>query len=171
MRDDSTPTPVRSALDDRGLAGIVRHYKEKKSKCTLQPLVDDARFAFFRFEPGRRFDATGMTLLAVDGDELRAEDRERPLLILDSTWRYLPAMEASIEGDPVRRRLPRTIETAYPRVSKVTDDPMGGLASVEALYAALRILGFRDDSLLDEYHWRDGFLRSWPADAPEFGPN
>lgn len=167
-----SPTSIRTALAAGGLAGIVRHYKEKKSKCTVQPLVGDDRFAFFRFEPERRFDATGLTLLAVDGDEFQPEDRERPLLILDSTWRYLPAMEASLSGDPIRRRLPRSIETAYPRVSKVSDDPMGGLASIEALYAALRILGHRDDSLLDAYHWRTDFLASWPDDAPEYStPN
>ena len=42
----------------------------------------------------------------------------------------------------MRRALPSGIKTAYPRVSKVFADPSAGLASVEALYAALLILAW-----------------------------
>ena len=37
-------------------------------------------------------------------------------------------------------------------------DPLGGLASVEALYLARLLLGQRDNSLLAEYYWREEFL-------------
>ena len=38
------------------------------------------------------------------------------------------------------------------------EDPVEGLASVEALYVAKRLLGDDDPSLLDGYHWKDEFL-------------
>ena len=65
---------------------------------------------------------------------------------------------ACVDGAPQRRSIPGTIVTAYPRESKVFDDPTGGLASVEALYLARRLLGDDDPTLLDGYHWRDRFL-------------
>ena len=46
----------------------------------------------------------------------------------------------------------------YPRACRVFGDPEGGLASVEAVYVALRILGDDDPSVLDGYHWKDKFL-------------
>lgn len=155
--------PLRRLADEvrpETLAAIVRHYKERKSKCSVQPLVEDDRFAFVKFVPELQVEATGFTLLAVDAPALSPDDAGRPLLILDSTWRYLPAMERAILGNPPARSLPRELETAYARTSKIEDDPDGGLASIEALYAALRILGHRDDALLDDYFWRDPFLEN-----------
>ena len=40
----------------------------------------------------------------------------------------------------------------------IEQDPPAGLASIEAIYVAQRVFGFRDESLLDGYHWRDEFL-------------
>ena len=59
---------------------------------------------------------------------------------------------------PIRRSIPGGVKTAYPRVSRVFDDPEQGLASVEALYLALREMGHDDPTILDGYHWKDGFL-------------
>lgn len=84
----------------------------------------------------------------------------RPLLLLDATWRLLPSLLQGIQGKPLTRKLP-PCQTAYPRVSKISADPMGGLASVEALYLACRLLGRDDPSLLDHYHWREPFLRQF----------
>ena len=67
-------------------------------------------------------------------------------------------MRASVTGPIIPRALPKSLQTAYPRKSKLNNDPGAGLASIEALYAALRILGRRDDSLLSDYHWREEFL-------------
>lgn len=167
---------------------IIRHPKERRSKCSLQPLRDRPGLFFFNARPGFRYDAGGHLLLAVDapvvspGDaELPAEERMdvahrlaaqgvsgacdlRPLLLLDATWRLLPQVESCIENldTSLPRSLPEELTSAYPRVSKISADPGSGLASVEALYAALRILGWRDDSLLDDYHWREAFLASFP---------
>ena len=142
---------------------IVRHYKEYLPKCTLEPLHGRPGFEFHKARPDFQLDATGMTLLAVDAPELTAADATRPLLLLDATWRLLPALLRGVRGAFVPRSLPRTVHTAYPRRSKVFSDPEPGLASVEALYAALRILGHDDRSLLAGYHWREAFLRQFDA--------
>ena len=69
---------------------------------------------------------------------------------------------ACISGQPIRRSIPGRVVTAYPRASKVFDDPEQGLASIEALYLARRILGDDDPTLLLGYHWKDQFLASLP---------
>ena len=139
---------------------VIRHQKERISKCSLRHLHDRPEMTFHRWKPDFRFDATGFTLLAVDAPPLSPADAGRPLLLLDSTWRWLPQLVACLDGAPVRRSIPGEVITAYPRASKVFDDPTAGLASVEALYLARRILGDDDPTLLDGYHWKDEFLRS-----------
>lgn len=138
---------------------VIRHPKERRSKCSLTPLEERGDIRFFKPRLSWEFDVTGFTVLALDAPQLSAEDAGRPLLLLDSTWRLLPQLEACLIGEGVRRTLP-PVATAYPRVSKIDQDPHGGLASVEALYLAHLMLGERDDSLLDGYHWRDIFMEN-----------
>ena len=142
---------------------VIRHPKERIAKCSLRFLHERPEMRFFKAKPGFRFDADGFTLLAVDAPVLTPADAGRPLLLLDSTWRLLPAVEAAVAGNPVRRSIPGGIATAYPRVSKNFADPTAGLASVEALYVARLLLGDDDPSLLDGYHWRDEFLATVAA--------
>ena len=160
---------------------ILRHPKEKLSKCSLEPLRGRDELAFLKARETLRIDATGFILLAVNAPVLSINDKrvskdeneylkfkldqyelgfsgQRPLLLLDSTWRLLYQLEACIEGEPLRRSLPGNILTAYPRISKIAKDPLGGLASVEALYLARKILGDDDPTLLNNYHWRDTFI-------------
>ncbi len=143
---------------------VIRHQKEKISKCSLRFLHERPEMTFLRNKPGFAFDATGFTLLAVDAEPLSLADAGRPLLLLDSTWRWLPQLLACVHGAPVRRSIPGDVRTAYPRVSKVFEDPQQGLASIEALYLARKLLGDDDPSLLDGYHWKDDFLRSLQRD-------
>ena len=142
---------------------IIRHPKERRSKCSLTPLEGRADISYYKARDGWSFDVTGFTVLTLGAKELSADDAGRPLLLLDSTWRLLPQLEAYLSGEGVRRTLP-TVATAYPRVSKIAEDPLGGLASVEALYFAKLLLGERDDSLLSGYHWRDTFIETLRSD-------
>ena len=139
---------------------VIRHPKERIAKCSLRFLHERPEMTFLRARPGFRFDATGFTLLAVDAPPLSTADAGRPLLLLDSTWRWLPQLMACVTGTPVLRSIPGDVHTAYPRVSKVFEDPAAGLASIEALYLARKLLGDDDPSLLDGYHWKDAFLAS-----------
>lgn len=142
---------------------VIRHPKERIAKCSLRFLHDRPEMTFLRARPGFRFDATGHTLLAVDAPALSVADAGRPLLLLDSTWRWLPQLMACVTGTPVLRSIPGNVRTAYPRVSKVFEDPAAGLASIEALYLARKLLGDDDPTLLDGYHWKDPFLASLQA--------
>ena len=135
---------------------VIRHQKERRSKCSLTALEEREDITFYKANQGWSFDVTGFTILALDAPELSVADAGRPLLLLDSTWRLLPQLQAHLYGCAVSRTLP-AVDTAYPRVSKLTKDPFGGLASIEALYLAKLVLGERDDSLLESYYWREEF--------------
>jgi pre-rRNA-processing protein TSR3 len=73
-------------------------------------------------------------------------------------------MERLMQEVPVRSLPP--LLTAYPRTSKVSETPEGGLATIEAIYAAHRLLGRDTTSLLDHYHWGRQFVEQneqfWP---------
>ena len=142
---------------------VLRHPRERISKCSLRHLHERPGFLFRRALPDLRYDGTDHILLAVDAEPLSAADAEHPLLLLDSTWRYLPRVAACVVGEPIRRSIPAWVTTAYPRVSRNFEDPPAGLASVEALYVAWRILHGDDPTLLDGYHWKDKFLAQLDA--------
>ena len=48
--------------------------------------------------------------------------------------------------------------TAYPRRTKLFDDPSAGLATIEAIFAAYTQMGRNVAGLLDDYHWQREFL-------------
>ena len=135
---------------------VIRHQKERRSKCSLTALEKREDITFYKAKRGWIFDVTGFTVLALGAPELSISDSGRPLLLLDSTWRLLPQLQACLCGSAVSRTLP-AVSTAYPRVSKLVDDPLGGLASIEALYLAKLVLGERDDSILESYYWCEEF--------------
>lgn len=138
---------------------VIRHPKERRSKCSLTPLEGRAAIDFLRARPGWTFNTTGFTVLALEAPELSVKDAGRPLLLLDSAWRLLPQLKDCLVGEGVSRTLPM-VESAFPRKSKLTEDPPEGLASVEALFLAKLLLGERDDTLLTDYYWRSKFLKN-----------
>ncbi len=142
---------------------VIRHPKERIAKCSLRFLHTRPEMTFLRARPDFRFDATGFILLAVDAPPLSLADAGQPLLLLDSTWRWLPQLRTCVIGEPIARSIPSAVRTAYPRTSKVFDDPEAGLASIEALYLARALLGDNDTSLLTGYHWQDQFLANVKA--------
>lgn len=89
---------------------------------------------------------------------MRPEDGGRPLLFLDASWRHATGMRRAVGAVEIRS-IPLGWKTAYPRQSKTHEDPTEGLATVEALHAALAILGFRKDDLLAHYRWKELYLQ------------
>lgn len=136
---------------------IVVHPRERRSKCTVEPLRGRDGFVFWQFpEPGNE-PLDGYVRLGFGGPVLnQADDGHRGLLVLDGTWKLAGRMENVFREIPIRS-LPETA-TAYPRKSKVFDDPHGGLATIEAIFVANRLLGRPTADLLNDYHWRDEFL-------------
>jgi len=136
---------------------IVVHPKERKSKCSVQPLRKRDDFIFWKFPRKEPEKLTTYVRLGMEGPEISRDDADRGLLVLDGTWRLAEKMEGDYEELPVRS-LP-VWETAYPRVSKQFDDPGAGLATIEAIFIAYHLMGYDTTGLLDEYYWADDFLK------------
>jgi len=137
---------------------IVVHPKERRSKCTVEPLRGQNGFSFWKFPNQGTESLDGYIQLGIDGPELSEADQDLGLLVLDGTWRYAGQMAEQYTDLPVRSL--SSWKTAYPRHSKLFDDPSSGLATIEAIYIAHHILKRDTSSLLDSYYWRDDFLKA-----------
>jgi len=135
---------------------IVVHPREKRSKCTVEPLRGRPGFVFWTFPDQGAEQLDNYVRLGIGGKLLSPGDNNRGLLVLDGTWRLADRMDKFFRHVPLRSLPP--IKTAYPRASYNYPDPASGLATIEAIYAAYRILGRPCDGLLDEYHWAGEFL-------------
>lgn len=148
-------------------AVILRHPAENLAKCSVEPLRGRPDLGFVTAEGPAVVRGEGCVLLEVGAPVLSAADAGRVLILLDGNWRHVPRLRARVTGNPLPRSLP-AVPTAYPRRNAEGGDPPEGLATVEALYLALRVLGTEDRSLLAGYRWRDEFLanvRAALADA------
>lgn len=137
---------------------FVIHPKENRKKCSLQPLRVRPEFRFWRYHPGELPPCSleGYVRLGLNAPLLSAADAERGLLVLDGTWNLVAKMEADFAHLPARG-LPHW-ETAYPRVSKLYEDPLRQLATIEALFVAYHLMGRDTSTLLDGYRWANEFL-------------
>ena len=97
---------------------VIRHPKERPSKCSLEPLQGRPEITFIEASRTLQFDCTGYILLAVDAPVLSPSDANSPILLLDSTWRLLPELEACLVGTPIRRSLPPVVRSEERRVGK-----------------------------------------------------
>lgn len=147
------------------LTVIWRHAKENVKKCSLRGLEQRQDLHFISYPFGNLPPLEGYILLSVDAPVLTETDRDLGLFLLDGTWRYAGVMERTLrEQFPtlyrtlMRRSLPPHIRTAYPRYQTLCPRPDQGLASVEALYAAYRLMGRETKGLLDGYYWKQPFL-------------
>jgi pre-rRNA-processing protein TSR3 len=136
---------------------IVVHPKERRSKCTILPLRGTPGLRFARSTAERATGSVdGYLRLDVNAPPLTAADGDRGLLLLDGTWRWVE--DLAVPFGHLETRSILGVHTAYPRGSSIGELPDGGLATVEALYVAHRILGRSTDGLLDHYHWDKEFL-------------
>jgi len=140
---------------------IVRDRREPAGKCTIARLRGMEGVRFVTPREGTRIDAGRRIWLHPDGEALTPADRGFGLLLIDCGWRKLAALSKGIDGDLRLRRLPKLV-SAYPRRSKVSVDPEAGLASVEALYAAVALLEGPRPELLAQYRWAADFLAANP---------
>lgn len=141
---------------------ILRHPDENLAKCSLEPLRGRPDLRFVEAAAGVTVDGTGHVLLEVGAPVIGPADAGLPLLLLDGNWKHVAWLRRRVTGAPVARSLP-PVPTAYPRRNADARDPAAGLASVEALYLARRLMGDDDPSLLAAYRWREAFLRGLPA--------
>ena len=136
---------------------IVVHRRENRSKCSVEPLRERDEFTFWTYPDDGPESLAGYVRLGIGGPLLSEADRHSGLLVIDGTWRLAERMEKKYAHLPIRSLPP--CQTAYPRVSKVFDDPAAGLATIEAIHLAYHLLGRDTATLLDHYRWRDEFLQ------------
>jgi pre-rRNA-processing protein TSR3 len=148
---------------------IVRDPRESVRKCSLTPLRGHPGIRFHTYREDRIVEAGARVLLHPEGEELGPSDLHAPLLLVDCSWRRVPTLLRTVRGELRPRRLP-LLETAYPRRSKTFEDPDSGLASIEALYAALALTGHAAPSLLERYLFAARFLELNPH-LPRPGPS
>ena len=143
---------------------ILVDHGETTNKCTILPLAYRPDFKISRYKgPGVHSLAApillhpdGVLLNEVGSDVLRDASG---IAAVDCIWRRLqPIVNGMVEISPLLVRIPSGFETAYPRKSKISGDPDGGLATIEALFIAAAFCGVWDESLLCEYWFGRSFL-------------
>ena len=139
------------------VVNIIVHPAENPKKCTIQHLRGYPGVVFQRFSQEKTFHFPNAFILGVDGPALSRRDNAMDMVVLDGTWRYAAQMIGAFSTLPVRSI--QGWRTAYPRVSKIYQDPDDGLATIEAIYAAFMIMGKDPQGLLDHYYWKDAFLK------------
>lgn len=140
---------------------IIRHRKENLKKCSLRSLESRKDMQFLTYPFTELPPLENFVMLVMEGAPLLSkEDHNKGILLLDSTWRYLPKMVEAVERTAVveKRCLPGLYLTAYPRDQKDCVDPVRGLASVEALYISYKLMGKDTAGILDHYHWKEQFM-------------
>ena len=138
---------------------ILRHRKENLKKCSLRGLETRSDIRFFTYPTDTLPSLEGYFLLSLDAPTLSSNDVHLGIFLIDSIWNYAPIMAKTLPTLP-KRSLPAHIRTAYPRKQTGCSDPLRGLASIEALYAAYTILNRDTTGLLDHYHWKEEFLKT-----------
>jgi pre-rRNA-processing protein TSR3 len=140
---------------------ILRHKQENLKKCSLKGLEtrNDIRFLTYPKDPLPHLE--NYILLDLDAPPLTREDGDKGIFLIDGTWRYAALMHRYVKkhGSFHLRSVPGHCRTAYPRKQTDCSDPERGLASVEALFLAYAILGRNVEGILDNYYWKDAFLK------------
>jgi pre-rRNA-processing protein TSR3 len=155
VNDTAADTAADSASETLPTIFVV-HPKERPSKCSVEPLRGRDGFVFWSFPERGSEPLAGYVRLGLGGPQIGPDDAHNGLLLLDGTWRLASRMEPDYAELPVRS-LPE-LQTAYPRTSKLFEDPGGGLATIEALWAAYHLMGRCTGGLLDHFRWADQFV-------------
>lgn len=142
---------------------IIRHKKENLKKCSLRGLETRDDFLFFTYPLKKdlkdEIDFSSYFLLKMDSPPLSFDDEKKGIILIDSTWKYLEKILKIIPISIQTRSIPQKFVTAYPRKQTHCIDPKHGLASIEALYLSFLLTNRDTDNLLDNYYWKDEFLK------------
>ena len=141
---------------------ILRDPRESVKKCSLTPLRGREDVEFWSYDPNTRYDAAGRILLHHEGELLSEADQGKGLFLVDSSWRRLPKLLDRVDGAPVKR-IDQHHHLFHHQTGHIFEDPEPGLASIEALYAAVHILHGPRPELLEGYRWAEEFLRLNPT--------
>ena len=138
---------------------ILRHKKENLKKCSLRGLEGRDDMKFYTYPKTLPENLDNYILLTIDAEELSEKDKNLGLFLIDGTWNLATKMEKFLSNysNLKKRSLPKNLKTAYPRIQTGCLDPERGLASIEALYAAYKILKRPTVGLMDSYYFKEKF--------------
>ena len=159
MHDEAPHASSEDQMKQYPKSILYRHRKENLKKCSLRGLEERSDLLFITYPIDPIPPLTSAILLSFEGPLLTPQDRF-PLFLIDGTWKNARVMEKQLppQINWVKRSLPTSCRTAYPRKQTECPFPVEGLATVEALYIAHYILGYEREGLLDHYYWKEPFL-------------
>ena len=151
---------------------IIVDHGESSNKCTILPLAYRTDFHILRGSTDQPLRSE--ILLHPDGQDLgelkSTLSGVTTIAAIDCVWRRLNPILARLGKPlPLAVKIPGEFITAYPRQSKKSFDPTGGLATIEALFIAAAFLGHWDATLLREYFFADDFLKFNEGQFRQYG--
>jgi len=136
---------------------IIKDYHENAKKCSVLPLRGRKDFEFISRDNFDVSDFSGLTLLHPEGKPVKKISKDEKLLLVDSNWRKA-------------RKMYSRLEQKYPNMKKISISgfvsgypwkkgrPENGLCSIEVIFAAHLVAGIHDESLFENYRYKDKFL-------------
>jgi ribosome biogenesis protein Tsr3 len=111
-------------------------------------------------------------LLHPEGECLTKIKSSMGIAAIDCVWRRVEPILSRIAAPvPVLARIPDGFQTAYLRKSSFGFDPDGGLATIEAIFAARALLGDWQPDLLSKYPFGRAFVELNEKRFLELGVN
>lgn len=150
---------------------VLRHRKENLKKCSLRGLEERSDLVFYQYPRDTLPCFSNYIFLTIKAPVLTREDASKGLFIVDATWRLADKIQKNEQEilKMQRRSIPPIFRTAYPRCQRDCIDSSRGLASVEAIHIAYKMLGRSTEGLLDCYYWKEIFFQNnqhlWQKDT------
>lgn len=150
---------------------------ETANKCTIAPLASRPDFRLISAKGAEPIGPLkSPVLLHPDGECLTKIRSSRGgisgIAAIDCVWRRVDAILSRIAAPlPVLGRIPDGFQTAYLRKSSYGFDPDGGLATIEAIFAARALLGHWQPDLLSKYPFGRAFVELNRGRFLELGVN
>ncbi len=136
---------------------ILKDFKESPKRCSILWLRGKDGFEFLDRKKFDEYDFSGMVLLRPDGEPAGKLGKDEKILLVDSNWRKAKKMYHRLEEkyDNLKKISINGFVSAYPWKK---GRPENGLCSIETLWVLKLLAGERDDSLFQNYKWKDRFF-------------
>jgi ribosome biogenesis protein Tsr3 len=136
---------------------------ETANKCTIAPLASRPDFRLLSAKGAEPIGPLkSSVLLHPQGEcltKIRSCRENLGIAAIDCVWRRVDPILSRIAAPvPVLGRIPDGFQTAYLRKSYYGYDPDGGLATIEAIFAARALLGHWQPDLLSKYPFGRRFV-------------
>ena len=139
---------------------IVFHvfWNDKNRDCSINYVKDRGDVLIYNKEEVANFNFDNKLILQIDAESLSSKDSGKDLIIIDMGWKDALKLSKRFPSQLQRRSI-SGFKTAYPKTKPSSIRPTGGLRSIECMFVAKLILrGIKDESLLENYHFKDQFL-------------